>query len=153
MGRQERRGATWAVGRGHSALTSVFSERSHSGDGKTTSWWELSVTRTSASHRHPILTELSLVLGVSFLPLKRNPRQMFLSSSSLELSVQAQRGLLPRRLRESLLNVNLSRGFLTSVSLAQWLCRRSPQGTVSGALHNASASWASGGVALAGSTT
>lgn len=52
-----------------------------------------SVAELSQAPRHlflrgvPLLVKLSLVLGISFSPLERNPSQMFLSITSLELSV------------------------------------------------------------------
>lgn len=52
-----------------------------------------SVAELSQAPRHLflrgvlLLVKLSLVLGISFSPLERNPSQMFLSITSLELSV------------------------------------------------------------------
>lgn len=77
----------------------VFSERSHVGTGGPAPAGSCNSYLTPGSQRRPLLIELSLVLGVSFFPLKGNPRRMFLSSSSLKLSLACTEGLVTEEIK------------------------------------------------------
>lgn len=78
-----------------------------------------SVAELSQAPRHlflrgvPLLVKLSLVLGISFSPLERNPSQMFLSITSLELSVLNTEGLVT----EDIKSVPLKCEFFAGISL------------------------------------
>lgn len=129
MGRQERRGVTWAVGHGHSVLT----PRSHVGTGGpapagSCNTGSCNSYRTPGSQRRPLLIELSLVLGVSFFPLKGNPRRMFLSSSSLELSLARTEGLVTEEIKGVSFKCELTSGFPYKCLLGSAALQTEPTG-------------------------